>query len=112
MRGKSTPWLSLIHHSSIYAARKAATSRATMMAARPSSAPGQGALPGGHWREERNPEGLVLESWGQGLSVGSLVVMVCLTLAAMRGHVLLHSLIMAEVSPLVDGNILIDSWEA
>lgn len=52
---------------------------------------------GGHWREESTPAGLVLEGWGQGLLVGSLCIMVCLTLAAMRRRVLLHKLILAEV---------------
>lgn len=44
-----------------------------------------------------NPDGLVIEAWGQGLMVGSLVVMAAITIANMRKHILLHKLILAEV---------------
>jgi hypothetical protein len=44
-----------------------------------------------------DPNGLVLEAWGQGLLVGALVVMAAVTLANMKKHVLLHKLILAEV---------------
>lgn len=44
------------------------------------------------------PEALVLEAWGQGMMVGALVVMAALTIANMRKGVLLHKLILAEVS--------------
>jgi hypothetical protein len=44
-----------------------------------------------------NPDGLVLEAWGQGLMVGALVVMSAITVANMRKRVLLHKLILAEV---------------
>lgn len=46
------------------------------------------------------PEALVLEGWGQGMMVGALVVMAALTIANMRKGVLLHKLILAEVSLL------------
>lgn len=44
-----------------------------------------------------DPNGLVIEAWGQGLLVGSLVIMAAVTLANMKKHVLLHKLILAEV---------------
>ncbi|KAL2005585.1 hypothetical protein VTN00DRAFT_10078 [Thermoascus crustaceus] len=44
-----------------------------------------------------NPDGLVIEAWGQGLMVGSLVVMAAITIANMRKHILLHKLILAEL---------------
>jgi hypothetical protein len=50
-----------------------------------------------HSSRPTDPNGLVLEAWGQGLLVGSLVVMVAVTLANMKKHVLLHKLILAEV---------------
>lgn len=56
----------------------------------------------GHWREESTSEGLVVEAWGQGFFVGALVIMASLTIAAMRRRVLLHKLILAEVSILVN----------
>lgn len=43
-------------------------------------------------------EGLVLEAWGQGLMVGSLLIMAAITLSNMKKHILLHKLILAEVS--------------
>lgn len=50
-----------------------------------------------HSSRPTDPDGLVLEAWGQGLLVGSLVVMAAVTLANMKKHVLLHKLILAEV---------------
>jgi hypothetical protein len=43
-------------------------------------------------------DGLVLEAWGQGLMVGSLLIMAAITLSNMKKHILLHKLILAEVS--------------
>lgn len=43
-------------------------------------------------------DGLVLEAWGQGLMVGSLLIMAAITLSNMKRHILLHKLIFAEVS--------------
>ena len=43
------------------------------------------------------PDALILEAWGQGLMVGSLLIMAAITLANMRSHILLHKLIFAEV---------------
>ncbi|KAN0076338.1 hypothetical protein V8E54_006480 [Elaphomyces granulatus] len=42
-------------------------------------------------------DGLVLEAWGEGLMVGSLVVMAAITISNMRKKVLLHKLILAEL---------------
>ena len=50
-----------------------------------------------HSSRPTDPNGLVLEAWGQGLLVGSLVIMAAVTLANMRKHVLLHKLILIEV---------------
>lgn len=47
-----------------------------------------------HSLRPTDPNGLVLEAWGQGLMVGSLAAV---TLANMKKHVLLHKLILAEV---------------
>ncbi|KAK3079944.1 hypothetical protein LTS18_003534 [Coniosporium uncinatum] len=48
-----------------------------------------------------NPDGLILEAWAQGFMVGSLIVMACITIANMRRKVLLHKLILVEVSCIV-----------
>lgn len=45
-----------------------------------------------------DPTGVTLESWAQGFLVGSLMVMAGVTFANMRKHVLLHKLIIIEVS--------------
>ena len=42
-------------------------------------------------------DGLVLEAWGQGLMIGSLLIMAAITLSNMKKHILLHKLILAEV---------------
>ena len=47
-----------------------------------------------------DPKGLVLESWAQGFMFGSLLMMACVTVANMRRKVLLHKLILIEVSGL------------
>lgn len=45
-----------------------------------------------------DPAALVLEAWAEGYMVGSLIIMSCITLANMRRGVLLHKLILLEVS--------------
>lgn len=45
-----------------------------------------------------NTNGLILEAWAQGFMVGALIIMSCITLANMRRGVLLHKLILIEVS--------------
>ena len=48
-------------------------------------------------RPDNNPNGLILESWSQGLIVGSLVAMAAIAVSNMRRGVLLHKLILLEV---------------
>jgi hypothetical protein len=45
-----------------------------------------------------DPVGLTLEAWAEGFLVGSLVIMFGVALANMRRNVLLHKLILIEVS--------------
>ena len=52
-----------------------------------------------------DPKGLTLEAWAQGYMVGSLIIMACVTVANMRRKVLLHKLILIEVS-LLGGDTL------
>jgi hypothetical protein len=52
-----------------------------------------------HVSRPSDPDSLVLEAWGQGLMVGSLVVMAIITVANMKRRILLHKLIFAEVRP-------------
>lgn len=40
---------------------------------------------------------MIVESWGQGFMIGALVVMACITVAAMKKNVLLHKMILLEV---------------
>ncbi|KAI9923322.1 hypothetical protein MW887_003723, partial [Aspergillus wentii] len=47
-----------------------------------------------------DPDGLVTEAWGQGFMVGALIIMLAITLANMKRHVLLHKLIVVEVQPV------------
>jgi hypothetical protein len=44
-----------------------------------------------------NPDILIVEAWGQGFMVGSLVLMIAITVANMKSGVLLHKVIVAEV---------------
>ncbi|OJJ29583.1 hypothetical protein ASPWEDRAFT_55553 [Aspergillus wentii DTO 134E9] len=44
-----------------------------------------------------DPDGLVIEAWGQGFMVGALIIMLAITLANMKRHVLLHKLIVVEL---------------
>lgn len=52
----------------------------------------------GSWRAEASSAAVTLEAWGQGFMVGALIIMVCGTVANMRKGVLLHKLILVEVS--------------
>lgn len=45
-----------------------------------------------------NVDGLILEAWAEGYMVGSLIILSCITFANMRKGVLLHKLILLEVS--------------
>ncbi|KGO74748.1 hypothetical protein PITC_083570 [Penicillium italicum] len=51
----------------------------------------------GHISKPSEPDALILEAWGQGLVVGSLLIMAAITLSNMKPHVLLHKLIFAEL---------------
>ncbi|PLB41360.1 uncharacterized protein BDW47DRAFT_100011 [Aspergillus candidus] len=53
--------------------------------------------PSDHVSRPTDPDALVLEAWGQGLMVGSLLVMAAVTFANMKKHILLHKLIFAEL---------------
>lgn len=44
-----------------------------------------------------NPDILIVEAWGQGFMVGSLILMIAITMANMKSGVLLHKVIVAEV---------------
>jgi hypothetical protein len=46
-----------------------------------------------------DPDGLILEAWAQGYMVGSIIIMICITLSNIRRGVLLHKLILLEVRP-------------
>lgn len=50
-----------------------------------------------HISKPTEADALILEAWGQGLMVGSLLIMAAITLANMKSHILLHKLIFAEV---------------
>lgn len=54
----------------------------------------------GNWRDDKNPEVYVVESWGEGFMFGALLIMSCITLSNMRRGVLLHKLILLEVRSL------------
>lgn len=44
-----------------------------------------------------DPDGLILEAWAQGYMIGSIIIMVCITVSNMRRGVLLHKIILLEV---------------
>ncbi|KAJ5513531.1 hypothetical protein N7463_003083 [Penicillium fimorum] len=50
-----------------------------------------------HISKPTEPDALILEAWGQGFMVGSLLIMAAITLANMKSHILLHKLIFAEL---------------
>lgn len=50
-----------------------------------------------------DPAGLTIEAWAEGYMAGSLIVMACVAIANMRKHVLLHKLIVVEVSEYLHG---------
>ncbi|KAH1612248.1 hypothetical protein KXX21_002809 [Aspergillus fumigatus] len=45
-----------------------------------------------------NPDILIVEAWGQGFMVGSLILMIAITMANMKSGVLLHKVIVAELA--------------
>lgn len=54
-----------------------------------------------------DPDGLILEAWAQGYMVGSIIIMICITLSNIRRGVLLHKLILLEVRPLSSISVVI-----
>lgn len=42
-------------------------------------------------------DGLILEAWAQGYMIGSIIIMICITVSNMRRGVFLHKLILLEV---------------
>lgn len=52
----------------------------------------------GDWRDVDNVESYIVESWGEGFMFGALLIMSVIAVANMRRGVLLHKLILFEVS--------------
>lgn len=52
----------------------------------------------GSWRDVDNTEAYILEGWGEGFMFGALLIMVIITVANMKRGVLLHKVILLEVS--------------
>ena len=59
---------------------------------------GHGDADNGNWRTSASDEDFIVEGWAEGFMVGALVIMACITIANMRRGVLLHKLILVEVS--------------
>jgi hypothetical protein len=52
----------------------------------------------GDWRDVHNTESFIVEGWGEGFMFGALLMMVIITIANMRRGILLHKVILLEVS--------------
>lgn len=52
-----------------------------------------------HVEKPTEPNALILEAWGQGFMVGSLIIMAAMAIANMRSKILLHKVILLEVRP-------------
>jgi len=52
----------------------------------------------GDWRDVHNTESYIVEGWGEGFMFGALLMMVIITIANMRKGILLHKVILLEVS--------------
>ena len=52
----------------------------------------------GNWRDSKSPEAFIVESWSQGFMFGALLIMAVITVVNMKRRVLLHKLILLEVS--------------
>ncbi|KAH1607618.1 hypothetical protein KXX21_005123 [Aspergillus fumigatus] len=48
-----------------------------------------------------NPDILIVEAWGQGFMVGSLILMIAITVANMKSGVFLHKMTVAEVTDVM-----------
>jgi hypothetical protein len=57
----------------------------------------------GNWRDVHNTESYILEGWGEGFMFGSLLMMVIITVVNMRRGILLHKVILLEVSGKLEG---------
>ena len=54
--------------------------------------------PGDPTAENNTLEQVIVEAWGQGLNVGAIVILILIVLCNYRRHVLLHKLVLLEVS--------------
>ena len=54
----------------------------------------------GNWRDVQDSEVLIVEAWSQGFMFGAILIMAVITIANMRKGVLLHKLILLEVSTI------------
>jgi hypothetical protein len=52
----------------------------------------------GNWRDVHNTESYIVEGWGEGFMFGALLMMVIITVVNMRRGILLHKVILLEVS--------------
>jgi hypothetical protein len=52
----------------------------------------------GNWRDMDDIEAFILEGWGQGFMFGALLIMSVITVANMKKGILLHKMILLEVS--------------
>lgn len=52
-----------------------------------------------------DPNTLIVEAWAQGFMVGSILIMLCITISNYRCGVLLHKLILLEVSIYIQSAI-------
>lgn len=59
----------------------------------------------GNWRDVDNVEAYIVEGWGEGFMFGALLIMAIITVANMRRGVLLHKMILLEVSCIVTFSI-------
>ncbi|KAL4758539.1 uncharacterized protein BDW70DRAFT_152353 [Aspergillus foveolatus] len=67
--------------------------------------------PNGQISHPTDPDNPVLKAWGQGLMVGPLIIMAAVILANMKGHILLHKLILVEVVPFSISAVALNiSW--
>ncbi|KMK56457.1 hypothetical protein Y699_05372 [Aspergillus fumigatus Z5] len=54
-----------------------------------------------------NPDILIVEAWGQGFMVGSLILMIAITVANMKSGVFLHKMTVAELALAIGHGIFI-----
>ena len=61
----------------------------------------------GDWRDVHNTESYIVEGWGEGFMFGALLMMVIITVVNMRRGILLHKVILLEVSGKFAGRRLL-----